>query len=164
MRAGRAPDRAAFEGGLRAELAALQAFCETLRSEQDALLRADVESLLELSELKTVQVERLSALAGVREAFLEAHALPADRRGMAQWFATHAQPDPAGLASLWHQVLEMATQARALNQRNGGLIDVRLQHNHAALSTLQAAARRHALYRPDGQTDLGGTTRDLGRA
>jgi flagella synthesis protein FlgN len=164
MTAGRAPDQAAFEGSLQAELAALQAFCETLRAEQDALLRADVDALLELSQRKTEQVERLSALAGVRSAFLEAHDLAADRRGMAQWLATHPKADPSGLAALWQQLLDSAAQARALNQRNGGLIDLRLQHNHAALSTLQAAARRHALYRPDGQADLGATTRDLGRA
>jgi flagella synthesis protein FlgN len=163
MTAGPAPDRAAFEGSLRAELAALHAFCDTLEAEQDALVRADVEALLELSGLKTEQVERLSALAGVRAAFLEAQDLTPDRRGMAQWL-TRAQGDPSGLARLWQQLLEVAAQAQALNQRNGGLIGLRLQHNHAALATLQAAARRHALYRPDGQTDLAGTSRDLGRA
>jgi flagella synthesis protein FlgN len=163
MTAGSAPGRAALEGSLRAELAALQAFCETLQDEQDALVRADVEALLELSELKTEQVERLSTLAGVRAAFLESQDLTPDRRGMAEWLS-RTQGDPPGLARLWQQVLEAAAQAQALNQRNGGLIGLRLQHNHAALATLQAAARRHALYRPDGQTDLGGTTRDLGRA
>jgi flagella synthesis protein FlgN len=163
MPAASAPDRAAFEGSLRAELAALQAFCGTLEAEQTALLQADVDALLELSERKTEQVERLSALAGVRAAFLEAQALTADRRGMAQWLG-RAPGDASGLARLWQQLLELAAQAQALNQRNGGLIGLRLQHNQAALTTLQAAARRHTLYRPDGQTDLGGTSRELGRA
>jgi flagella synthesis protein FlgN len=163
MPAGSAPDRAAFESSLRAELAALQAFCDTLEAEQDALLRADVDALLKLSELKTEHVERLSALAGVRAAFLRAQDLTPDRRGMAQWLA-RAPADGPGLASLWERLLAAAAQAQALNQRNGGLIGMRLQHNRAALATLQAAARRHALYRPDGQADLAGTTRDLGRA
>jgi flagella synthesis protein FlgN len=164
MPAGPVPDRVAFVGGLRAELAALQEFCQILRAEQDALMRRDVEAILKLSEVKSEQVERLSALASIRAAYLDSLHLPTDRRGMAEWLVVHGRADQPELSRLWHQLLEAASEAQSINQSNGALIGVRLQHNQAALTTLHAAARRHTLYRPDGQTDVGATSRELGRA
>jgi flagella synthesis protein FlgN len=83
---------------------------------------------------------------------------------MTQWL--HAQPllEQETLSRQWQRLLEMAAQAQAFNRTNGALIDMRLSHNRAALATLHAAAQRHTLYRPDGQAELGATTRELGRA
>lgn len=159
-----APDRAAFIGSLRTELAALQDFCRTLQAEQEALLRSDVATVLNLSKVKSGQVERLAALAAVRATFLDAQELTPDRRGMTQWLAAEPGAVRDELAKQWQDLLEAAAQARALNQSNGALIDIRLRHNQAALAALHTAAQRHTLYRPDGQADLGATTRELGRA
>jgi flagella synthesis protein FlgN len=158
------PDRAAFVGSLQAELAALQEFCQILQAEQEALLRSDATAVLKLSEAKSGQVERLAALAAVRSAYLGSQNLAPDQRGMAQWLAAQPDAEHERLSHQWHGLLEVAAQAHARNQSNGALIGVRLRHNQAALSTLHAAAQRHTLYRPDGQAELGATTRDLGRA
>jgi flagella synthesis protein FlgN len=164
MSTGSAPDRAAFHRSLQAELAALQEFCRILQAEQDALLRSDVAAVVQLSEAKSDLVERLAALAAVRAAYLDEQDFTADRLGMAQWLVAQGGREHEAISRQWQRLLELAAQAQALNQSNGALIGMRLSHNRAALATLHAAAQRHTLYRPDGQADLGASTRELGRA
>ena len=72
--------------------------------------------------------------------------------------------DQPELSALWQQVLDAATQARALNSSNGGLIGARLNHNQAALAALQSAARSLGTYGPDGQAQMPAGQRELGRA
>lgn len=59
---------------------------------------------------------------------------------------------------------ELASEARSLNETNGKLIAMRLQHNRQALNVLMTAADAVATYGPDGQQQsaLGG--RILGSA
>jgi flagella synthesis protein FlgN len=59
---------------------------------------------------------------------------------------------------------DLAEEARGLNEANGKLIALRLQHNQKALNVLLAAAQSAATYGPDGQqqASLGG--RILGSA
>lgn len=59
---------------------------------------------------------------------------------------------------------DLASEARSLNEANGKLIALRLQHNRQALNVLMTAADAVATYGPDGQQQsaLGG--RILGSA
>jgi flagella synthesis protein FlgN len=159
-----APERDAFVSGLRAELSGFRELQRILRAEQDCLLRADAEGLLCLTETKSRQIELLDALARLRAGYLHALSLTPDRRGMAQWLAAHAGAEKTQLAALWEQLVDAATAARALNDSNGGLIGVRLNHNQDALAALQSAARSLSTYGPDGQAHLPAGQRELGRA
>jgi flagella synthesis protein FlgN len=159
-----AAERSAFVSALRAELAGFRELQQILLAEQECLLRADAETLPELIEVKSRQIERLHALAGRRTGHLGSLRLDPGRRGMLEWLATHAGADKPELSALWQQVVDAATQARALNDSNGGLIGARLNHNQAALATLQTAARSLSTYGPDGQPQLPAGQRELGRA
>jgi len=159
-----AAERNAFVSALRAELVGFRELQQTLLDEQECLLRADAETLPELIEIKSRQIERLRALAGQRAGYLGSLGLQPDRRGMGEWLAVHAGADKPELSTLWGQVLNAATHARALNDSNGGLIGARLNHNQAALASLQTAARSLSTYGPDGQPQVAGGQRELGRA
>lgn len=62
------------------------------------------------------------------------------------------------------ELRELAAQARALNETNGKLIGLHLQHTQQALSVLLAAANQAATYGPDGQQQGGLGSRSLGKA
>lgn len=136
-------------------------FVGLLKHEQDFLSRGDVESLLPLVEKKTVLANELAGLAQARERLLTNLGLTAGRSGMESWLA---RPDQAGQRQAWQRLLDLASKARSLNESNGKLIALNLQHNQQAFATLMTAANRAMNYGPDGQqqTDLGG--RILGKA
>lgn len=159
-----APERSAFVSGLRAEVSGFHELRQILQAEQDCLLRADAQALIELTGIKLRQVELLGKLAGLRAGYLRSLSLTPDRRGMAQWLAEHAGAEKIQLAALWEQLLETAAAARALNDSNGGLIGARLNHNQDALAALQSAARSASTYGRDGQTQLPAGQRELGKA
>lgn len=64
-------------------------------------------------------------------------------------------------AKLWR---DLASEARTLNEANGKLIALRLQHNRQALNVLMTAADAVATYGPDGQQQAGLGGRILGSA
>ena len=59
---------------------------------------------------------------------------------------------------------DLVSEASALNEANGKLIALRLQHNQQALNVLMAAANTAATYGPDGQQQSGLGSRILGKA
>lgn len=62
------------------------------------------------------------------------------------------------------QYRELVTAARTLNEANGKLIGLRMQHNQQALSALLEAADQATTYGPDGQQQAGLGSRILGKA
>lgn len=62
------------------------------------------------------------------------------------------------------QYRDLVSAASALNEANGKLIALRLQHNQQALNVLLAAANTVATYGPDGQQQSGVGSRILGKA
>lgn len=60
---------------------------------------------------------------------------------------------------------DLVSEACALNEANGKLIALRLQHNQQALNVLMAAANTASTYGPDGQQQQPGLgSRILGKA
>lgn len=59
---------------------------------------------------------------------------------------------------------DLVSEASALNEANGKLIGLRMQHNQQALNVLMAAANSAATYGPDGQQQSGLGSRILGKA
>jgi flagella synthesis protein FlgN len=158
------PSNAAFAAALNAELAAFAELRRILQVEQDCLLSTDTDALLALANLKSHTVERLAELATQRAAYLQSQRLPPGSEGMQRWLAAQTGPEAKRLTDTWKRLLALAAEARAENQINGGLIGTRLGHNQAALATLQASARHHSVYGPDGQSDFRVANRELGRA
>lgn len=145
---------------LRAEIAGFEALNRVLEAEHDALLGADADRLLLLSQDKARAVERLGELARERAHALQAHAL--DPR--ATDFRTRLAAQSPALAALWGRLEASAGQAQQHNLGNGDLLSARMAHNRAALHTLNAFARRHSVYGPDGQNVIPPAQRILGQA
>jgi flagellar biosynthesis protein FlgN len=156
--------RSALVATLRAEHQAVGEFCRVLEAERDCLTRKDAEALLQITELKSTQVDRLAELSGARAAHLASLQLSRGRKGMAEWLAGYRGREGAELSRLWRETIALAAKARELNQSNGTMIAARLTHNRAALAALQSAARAHNLYGPDGQPSVAAGNRELGRA
>jgi flagella synthesis protein FlgN len=148
-------------GLLSQELPALESFLEMLRKEQTLLSSGDSEALTALADEKIRKATELGRLSGLRDQELARFDLPPGRAGMDAWTMTDA-----GAASQrnWDRLLSLACEARALNEANGKVIALNLQHNQQALSVLMAAADRTATYGPDGQARTGVGGRSLGSA
>jgi flagella synthesis protein FlgN len=147
---------------LHAECAAFATLCGLLEREQRSLIHADAEALLEVSRLKSEEVDRLGVLAQQRLEHLFTAGFDGGPGALNAWLAR--QPDAAELNALWQQLTALATQARSLNDTNGKLISTRLSHNQAALAALQVANRALNVYGPDGHAPVSAGQRELGKA
>lgn len=143
------------------EVGRLKEFISLLQREQNLLKQGDTDALLPLIETKTQLAEQLAALARTREAYLTRQGLPAGRTGMEDWLQRHGN---AAQYQSWQALLELAREARALNEINGKLIGLNMQHNQQAFTALMNATNRAMTYGPDGQQQAGLGGRILGTA
>ena len=159
------PNRQVFIDALFAERDAFARFLETLRAESSALLRGDVDEVLQLVETKSSLVENLSLMGTARRATLADEGFSPDRVGMTEWLIVHGGDDHSRLSRTWAELLAKAGEARDLNKSNGVLIESRLRFNQSALTALRSAMQQSTLYGPDGAPDFdGGRSRALGLA
>lgn len=156
------PASSRSSGDLSEELAALRGFVAILQQEQQALVAGEIDRLMPLVKEKTDLAARLGQFAELRSRMLAAASLSPDRTGMERWLARLAPADSAHAA--WKSLLALTAEAQALNESNGKLIAMRMQHNQQALNVLLAAANQSALYGPDGQTKPAGGGRLFGAA
>lgn len=143
------------------ELGLLQDFISLLRQEESLLTRREAGRLTQLAEEKSALAARLGALASAREDDLANRNLPAGRPGMDLWVAS---PEGASSRRRWEQLLVLGAEAKMLNETNGKLIALQLEHNQQALNAILAAADKAATYGPDGQQKTSGSGRSLGSA
>lgn len=146
---------------LQDEIGKLKEFLALLQREQDLLKTGDTDALLPLIEQKNALAAALGNLAQSRETELARMALPSGRAGMEAWLANERH---APLRAAWQTLLELAAQARDLNELNGKLIGLHLAHNQQAFAALMGAANRAMTYGPDGQQQTGLGGRILGTA
>ena len=147
---------------LKTELAALREFTAVLQREQQALIAGDIDKLLPVVEEKTRLAASLNRFAEQRQRVLNAAGLSNDRKGLEAWLA--AQPSMGKDREGWNQLLALTGAAQSLNDSNGKLIAMRIQHNQQALNVLLSAANQTALYGPDGQTKSSGRGNLFGKA
>lgn len=145
-----------------AELVVLRQFVEVLQREQAALTNGHTDSLMALAEEKVRHTEKLAALNKDRDTKLRTAGFGSGRDGMKAW--REAGNIPAKVLNDLASAIELAKEARRLNELNGKLVADRMQHNQQALNVLLSAAKQSALYGPDGQTHVGSTGRTLGSA
>lgn len=146
---------------LAEELAGIKEFVALLRTEQAHLVATESEPLVALAEQKTQIATRLTNLAQRRHQMLAAAGLGDGRPAMDAWLAKSGN---AAVRRQWDELLAQAAEARNLNETNGKLIGLQMQHNQQALSTLLAASNRAMTYGPDGQQRPGSMGRLYGSA
>ncbi len=133
---------------LTAESAAWQALLNLLAEEERALIDGAADRLAELNASKLAQLQTLGNLARTRREELQAAGYTPDHPGMDAWLAQLGQPEAR---TRWQTLREMETQAQALNQRIGALIELRLASTRQALNVLiHAATNQAGLYDQDG--------------
>lgn len=144
---------------LHAERDAWISLMALLETEQQALLGADTDKLMALSDSKVQAASELGKLAEERKKELLAYGAAAEASGMAAWLQVNAKE----LLPVWRSIQQLAERAQQMNRTNGVLIQSRLRHNQQALMALQNAARStNGLYGPDGQSHLTTSGRILG--
>ena len=155
------PPGSALADLLAQELGLLHSCVTLMRHEQSLLVDGKADVLAEIAEEKSGLAGQLARRAMAREEELGRRGYAAGRMGMDDWIKS---AEGTTSRRRWQQLLELATEARALNETNGKLIAVQLQHNQQALNTLLAAVDQAATYGPDGQQRAGASGRSLGSA
>jgi flagellar biosynthesis protein FlgN len=143
---------------LEQEREACKGFVALLELEYAALSRNDADQILRTSREKLDQMQLQEELAARRSRLVAAAGLSA-ARDMEQWLYGLGSQGPV-LVKTWHELLAAAVQAKRLNQRNGTMIESKMQMTAQALQVLGAASAQLSTYGPDGHTrlDLGGRT------
>lgn len=141
------------------EAAHLRGFVDLLSREETLLLEGQTDALLALAQEKTTRYRALQQINDNRSHLLGQLGLTVSDDTIRTLCGN--APDAA---KHWDAVLELAREAQARNARNGVLINERMQHNQAALTTLLSAADQPQLYGADGQSRPTGSGRRLGSA
>lgn len=151
-----------FAQKLGAEIEAFQEFHHTLQQEQAALIKGEIDRLLQLAPVKTALMEKLSTFSAERGRQLAAAGHENTPAGLAAWFNAIGVNDET--RKLWDQLIDLAREAEQANRRNGILIETHLRHNQQALAVLQTAANPgNSLYGANGQISGMSSGRPLGK-
>lgn len=143
-------------------MAALREFIAVLKQEQQVLVAGDIDRLMPLVDQKSSIAARLGRFAEIRNKALTAAGLTSDRAGIEAWLKGRQMNTT--VRGNWKKLLALTAEAQPLNETNGKLIAMRLQHNQQALNVLLAASNQAILYGPDGQTKTSGRGHLFGKA
>ncbi len=142
---------------LAEETETVRQFIVLLQREQSLLSEGNVDGLSSLAAEKSAFADRLGGIARQRD-------LALGREGCQRMDAWLAKPENHQYQDAWLQLLDLARQAKGLNETNGQLIAIHLRHNQQALAVLMAAADQAMTYGPDGQQRPRGGGRSFGSA
>lgn len=145
---------------LQAEKLVFENFIGLLEEEQRILVNGGKDELPPVTANKTKLLEDLLRLSDQRTSFMKAAGLSFEPEALSRWISQQNTEAKA----LWQQCLDLAKQAKRLNDLNGRLVAERLSGNQQAIHTLMAEANQPATYGPDGQTRSLGQGRTLGSA
>ena len=145
---------------LQAEKLVFENFIGLLEEEQRILVNGGKDELPPVTANKTKLLEELLRLSEQRTSFMKTTGLSLEPEALSRWVSQQN----AEAKTLWQQCLELAKQAKRLNDLNGRLVAERLSGNQQAIRTLMAEANQPATYGPDGQTRSLGQGRTLGSA
>lgn len=150
---------------LDAELATLGEFILLLQQEQQALIDNTLSELVAFSKAKSGKVQALELLGKERRRLFEANGIELeDAPPHTIVRATRLSPQELPeIASRWHEMLDKARLASALNQTNGTLIDTRQQQNQQLMTLLKHSSTTLS-YDAYGMPRLSGTGTTLGKA
>ena len=88
-----------------------------------------------------------------------------DQLGLDAWQEKYDPQGRSDALHAWLALLDLARSAKRLNEQNGALINLNLQHNQQALAILHGAATQTTnLYGPDGHAYSSAPGRPLGKA
>lgn len=149
-----------FSALLADEVKAIEEFVALLKREEAYLIEpVDVDALVSLIGAKNDVARRLAEATARREAALGS----GERRQLMAERLRH-EPTASPAHRLWQHLLVLAADAQRINETNGKLIQLHLQHNQSALLALMNAGNQLVPYGADGQRQARGGNRLLGSA
>jgi flagella synthesis protein FlgN len=143
---------------LSEENKAARALLDLLKQEQDLLIAAKMEGLVELTGNKEKIVARMTELASQRHSALAAAGFEPKETGMKAWLDKAATNT---ISKAWAELMTLARAAKEMNRTNGLLISKHLVRNQLTLNVLKGAPQGGNFYGPDGQTQSGSGLRGL---
>ena len=135
---------AAVQGEMRQ---ALEQLAQVLEAERNALDAGDTEALGQAGTRKQALMQQLEQLDAER------------RQLVREQPQTEAAPDPA-----WTDIVQSLQHCHRLNQRNGGIVNQRLQLVRQALAVLTGTDGDNGLYDRSGELHAGARSRPLAAA
>jgi flagellar biosynthesis protein FlgN len=125
-----------------------QQLLATIRSEQSALVKADIAAIEALLDEKSAVLQRLNSVVLNRYEALALNGFEPNELGMAAWLKKQAKPS---LNSAWAALKKTLIQAKELNRLNGILISKQFNLNKQLLNHLQGNSDSGDVYGRNGQ-------------
>lgn len=132
------------------EIAQIGRLIETLTLEQESLKTGDANALPEICAGKNSLVAAMNQLEAERMQAIGQEVTANDRLNMTRWLADNASDTDATVN--WKKLLKLASDAKALHEVNGSLIDLHLRNTTDALAILTQHPESPTLYGASGQT------------
>ena len=128
----------------------------TIRSEQAALVRADIDAIENLLDKKAEVLQRMNIVVMNRYEALAANGFEPNETGMGEWLKQQAKP---ALNEAWANLKKTLIQAKELNRLNGLLINRHSLLNQQLLDHLHGSSGKADVYGRNGQTKAQSTKR-----
>ncbi|MGB7815743.1 MAG: flagellar protein FlgN [Methylotenera sp.] len=128
----------------------------TIRSEQTALVKADIDAIEALLDEKSEMLQRMNVVVLNRYEALAANGFEPNEAGMGEWLKQQAKP---ALNEAWAVFKKTLIQAKELNRLNGMLINKHFNLNQQLLNHLQGNSNTGDVYGRNGQAKTQSTMR-----
>jgi len=128
----------------------------TIRSEQSALVRADIDEIEALLEEKSAVLQRMNTAVMKRYDALAANGFEPNEVGMSVWLKSQAKP---ALNAAWTSFKKTLIQAKELNRLNGLLINRHFNLNQQLINHLHGNSGASDVYSKNGQAKAKSTIR-----
>jgi flagellar biosynthesis protein FlgN len=120
----------------------------TIRSEQTALVKADIDAIEVILDKKSGVLQRMNVVVLNRYEALAANGFEPNEAGMSEWLKGQAKP---ALSEAWAVLKKTLIQAKELNRLNGMLINRQFNLNQQLLNHLQGNSGASDVYGRNGQ-------------
>lgn len=131
------------------EIDLVSRFVALLKKECEALKQAEVRPLADLAVEKAQLIEQLNAFEKMRAALLGVTDSQNVGTAMTLWLEKNL--GQAGVRANWKKLMDLAREAKALNNLNSSLVSMHLNQTGELLSALTQQPQKHALYGSNGQ-------------
>jgi flagellar biosynthesis protein FlgN len=135
---------------LSKEISVINKLIELFQQEHQILSSNELDKLEALSRRKLKTLQALENAEHERGNWLQAAGWDRGGNAMVQLLSLQAPGSKAD--SAWRELLKLASDAKALNQRNGALVQSKMNLNEQYLQILVNAGNRLAVYGADGKT------------
>ncbi|MCB4360858.1 flagella synthesis protein FlgN [Quatrionicoccus australiensis] len=131
------------------EIDLVSGFVALLKKECEALKQANVSPLADLAMEKAQLIEQLNNLERMRATLLGVPDGQDIGAAMARWL--ESTPGQPGIAANWKKLMDLAREAKALNNLNSSLVSMHLNQTSELLSALTLQPQKQSLYGSNGQ-------------